>query len=169
MQGVVIGIVEKPVDAQRLIDELVSNCRCDREDISVLARSSAAPGGNVVMDFARRIAEMGGVAAKAAGDAASKGAESLLGVVTRTSPDRGVFSAAGPLALALAGASLSTAGGLAKALAKAGAQDHLAHGYAEAVERGAILISVEPATENIAKCVEQVMARHGATLHEHSH
>src|SRR5436190_21200853 len=40
MAQTIAGIVEKPVDAQRLIDELVRDCLCDRADISVIARST---------------------------------------------------------------------------------------------------------------------------------
>ena len=41
MAQTVAGVVEKPVDAQRLIDELVRDCLCDRADISVIARDAA--------------------------------------------------------------------------------------------------------------------------------
>src|SRR5205085_11047561 len=41
MAQTIAGIVEKPVDAQRLIDELVRDCLCDRADISDIARESA--------------------------------------------------------------------------------------------------------------------------------
>jgi hypothetical protein len=168
MENVVIGILEKPVDAQRLIDELMANCKCDRENISVLARGSSVPGNDVVTSLARRFAEVAGATASAAGGAATKAAESLLGVVTRTAPDRGVFTAVGPLALSLAGASLSSAGGLAKSLAKAGAPDEQSQALAEAVERGAILVSVEAQTENSAKCVRETMARYGVLAPEHA-
>src|ERR671937_351971 len=44
MAKTLIGIVDKPVDAQRLIDELTTSCHCDRSDIGLMMREVKAVG-----------------------------------------------------------------------------------------------------------------------------
>jgi hypothetical protein len=37
MERTVIGLADKPVDAQPIIEDLIGRCVCDRSDISLIA------------------------------------------------------------------------------------------------------------------------------------
>jgi hypothetical protein len=56
MRHTITGLVAKPVDAQRIIDELTSRCMSDRSDISLIAQENGS-----------RVTRMLGGAAQAAG------------------------------------------------------------------------------------------------------
>ena len=166
MPSIVVGIVDKPLEAQRLIDELMSRCLCDRENISVVAQGTSTPGADMVQEILRRGTGIAAGTAKAATAAAGGAVSAAAGMVSRLVPDFGVMNAAGPLASALANAGLKTLDGLAGALAEAGAAQDRAREYAEALRRGGILVAVQPATENMARCAGEIMRKHGAVAHE---
>ena len=139
MAKTIAGVVEKPVDAQRLIDELVGQCLCDRADISVMVRDAAGwwtqqQGGNAA-DLKRAI------------DTTAAGAKSLVD---------GLFEGLEAVSRALPG------GELAKALIAVGVPQREARLYGEAFERGAMLVTVQAKTDKIAQCARRVMTQHGA-------
>ena len=161
MAKTIAGVVEKPVDAQRLIEELVGQCLCDRADISVMVRDAAGwwtqqQGGNAA-DLKRAI------------DTTAAGAKSLvdglfegLEAVSRALPGGGVLRVFGSLGVALANAGVTTAAELAKALIAVGVPQREARLYGEAFERGAMLVTVQAKTDKIAQCARRVMTQHGA-------
>ncbi len=168
MPRFVIGTLQKPVDAQRLIDELVSNCHCDRENIGLLARTSTEHGSNPIEDMLRRGTEVATGAALAAGRVAGRAAQAAASVVAQFMPNLGVLSSVGPFAAGIANAGLKTTNELERALEEAGAARERAAYYADSVQRGGILVSVLAPTENMAKCVEETMRRHHALAPEAS-
>lgn len=92
MRHTISGIVEKPVDAQRLIDELTTRCLADRSDISLIAQDSAGLGAGA--------ARAAGEVASAAGSAAATTVSSLFdfaSAATRQVPGFGVLEAFGQL------------------------------------------------------------------------
>ena len=53
MRQALTGLVEKPVDAQRIIDELTTRCLCDRSDISLIAQESGGQPARMAAGAAR--------------------------------------------------------------------------------------------------------------------
>lgn len=151
MATTIAGVVEKPVDAQRLIDELVQSCLCDRADISVVARDSNQAA-------ARDAVEETAGAAKAFVDGAWHGFEAL----SRSLPGGGMLRFFGSLGRRLADAGLTTAAETAKALIELGVPKGEARHYGEAFEHGGMLVTVQARTDNIARCARGVMMKHGA-------
>src|SRR2546421_2180280 len=91
----VIGLVQKPVDAQRVIDDLVGICGSDRADIGVLARSAQEATGS---EPARALKQGGEIAAEtvaAVGTLAGSVLGALAGVISRAIPGTGPLVAAG--------------------------------------------------------------------------
>ena len=158
MTTTIAGVVQKPVDAQRLVDELVSSCLCDRSDISVMARDSLADGGRQGAETVKKALDTNADAAKVLINWMSQGLES----VTRSIPGGGMIRGFGALAAKLADAGVSTAAGLAKALIDLGVPKGEAHYYGEAFESGGIVVTVQARTENIARCARGVMMKYGA-------
>ena len=64
MTTTIAGVVDKPLDAQRLVDELVSDCLCDRADISVMARDSMQARGRQGADTVKQALDTNAAAAK---------------------------------------------------------------------------------------------------------
>jgi len=152
MAKTIAGAVAKPVDAQRLIDDLVHDCLCDRGDISVMVRDSA-----------------GWWTQKRAIDTTASGAKSLvdglfegLEALSRALPGGGVLRVFGSLGVALANAGVSGAAELARSLVGVGIAPTEARYYGEAFARGAMLVIVQAETDRIAQCARQVMTRHAA-------
>lgn len=166
MDNIVIGVVDKPIQAQKIIDELIGSCRCDRSDIGVMARAADAAASLEAAKGVRR-------AAKAAAQTAAA-TESLLegifraagSVASRLLPGIGELRAVGPIAATLVGAGVGTTAGLVTALVDFGLPQNQASYYAEAVGRGRILITVSAKTNNIAHCAERVMKEHDALVPE---
>jgi hypothetical protein len=161
MQKTVVGVVEKPLDAQRIIDELVQNCLCDRSNISVMLRDPAALGSEVAATVTKAV------------DTTVAAANSVLGgifggveAVSRSIPGGGMLRGVGALGVALANAGLGTAAGVAKALVEAGVSKEHASRYGQAFERGGILIAVQAKTDGIARCAHEVLMKHGALMSE---
>ena len=163
---IVIGVVEKPIQAQKIIDELIGNCRCDRSDIGVMAR---AGDGGASLDVAKAVRRT----AKAAAQTAAA-TETLLdgifraagSIASRLLPGIGELRAVGPIAATLVGAGVGTTAGLVTALVDFGLPQNQASHYADAVGCGRILISVSAKTNNIANCAERVMKEHDALAPE---
>lgn len=161
MANTLAGIVEKPIDAQRLIDELVSDCLCDRADVSVMVRDAA---GWWTREQSETAADL-----KRAVDTTASGARSLVGgqfdgleALSRALPDGGVLRVFGSLGVALANAGVATSAELVKALIAIGIAQREARFYGEAFARGAMLVAVQANTESIAECARRVMRAHGA-------
>lgn len=86
----IAGVVHKPADAQRLIDELTRDCLCDRADISVLTRS---PETSKATSTVKEGINEGVHAAKTIVDGLFQGFES----VTRSVPGGGLLRAFGSM------------------------------------------------------------------------
>jgi hypothetical protein len=165
MRHTVTGLVEKPVDAQRIIDELTTRCLSDRSDISLIAQDSAGQGSGTASGAARAAGQV----ASAAGTAAASTVSSLFefaAAATRQLPGFGVLKAFGQLGTMLSRTALSTAEDLTKAFVDFGIERDLARRYADALKKGSILIVVDAKTDNMARCARQVLTTHGATVPE---
>jgi hypothetical protein len=144
MAKTIARAVAKPVDAQRLIDDLVHDCLCQRADMSVMVMVRDPAGW-----WTHQQSETA-AGAKRAIDTTASGAKSLvdglfegLEAVSRALPGGGVLRVFGSL----------VAVGIAPTEARY---------YGEAFERGAMLVIVQAMTDRIAQCARQVMTRHGA-------
>ena len=162
MTTTIAGVVEKPVDAQRLVDELVSDCLCDRSDISVMARDSVSDGRREGAETVKKALDTNADAAKVLINWMAQGLES----VTRSIPGGGMIRGFGSLAAKLADTGVTTAAGLAKALIDVGVPRGEAKHYAEAFERGGIVVTVQARTDNMAQCARKTMMKYGAGAEE---
>ena len=166
MAKTVVGLMQTSAEAQRVVQELQSDCGCSREDIGLMAQDREA--GTREREAARggeRGGEMASGALAGAGTGAAVGGVLGLvaGVASLSIPGLGPFIAAGPIASALAGAGIgAAAGGLIGALTSIGVPEGEAHYYAEGVRRGGTLITVRADTEQAADCAANVMRAHGA-------
>jgi hypothetical protein len=162
MTTTIAGVVEKPVDAQHLVDELVESCHCDRSDISVMAR-----------DAMRENRRQGAETVKKALDTNAEAAKTLIGwmsegleAATRSLPGGGMIRTFGSLGSQLANAGVGTAAELAKALVELGVPKGEARHYGEAFENGGIVVTVQARTDNIAMCARGVFSKYGAIAEE---
>jgi len=162
MTTTIAGVVEKPLDAQRLMDELVADCLCDRSDISAMARDAGQAGRREGAQTVKQAVDANAAAAKTLIGWMSDGLDS----VTRSIPGGGTIRAFGSVGAMLADAGVSTAAEVAKALVDLGVPGGEARQYAEAFERGGIVVTVQARTENIARCAREVMMKYGAILEE---
>ena len=166
MAKTIAGVVEKPVDAQRLIDALESECLCDRADISVMVRDSAGWWTGQQATTATDL--------KRASDTTAAGARSLVGglfegleALSRALPGGGMLRVFGSLGVTLANAGVATAAELVKALVAVGIPQPEARFYGEAFERGAMLVTVQARSDQMAECARRVMTQHGALAPAH--
>jgi len=161
MDHTVMALAEKPVDAQRIIDDLTSLCVCDRSDISLVARDDSQQGSGVLSEAARATGQL----AAAAGAAAASTLGSMLGAgsraMTRNVSGFGVLNAFGQLGGMLSRTALATAEDLGKAFKDLGVEGELAREHAEALRQGGILVVVHAKTGKMAECARRVMATHG--------
>ena len=153
MAKTIAGIVTKPADAQRILDELQASCLCDRSDISLMHRDSAQVSGAV----------------KSAVDSSAAAASSMVNAIfagvnaaSRSLPGGGMLRAAGSFGVALANAGLDAGAGLAKALIDAGVPKAQAHQYSDALDRGGILVMVQARTDKMAQCARTILIKNGA-------
>jgi hypothetical protein len=153
MANTIAGIVERPADAQRIIDELQASCLCDRSDISLMHRDAAQVSGAV-----KSAVDSGAAAASSMVSAMFAG----VNAVSRSLPGGGMLRAVGSFGAALANAGLDAGAGLAKALIDAGVPQDQAHHYGDAMNRGGILILVQAKTDKMAQCARQILMKHGA-------
>jgi hypothetical protein len=162
MRHTVTGLAEKPIDAQRIIEDLTGRCLCDRSDISLVARDQPQNAASAAARGAGQLADI-------AGTAAVTTLEGFLGfasAATKGDSPTGVLRAAGNLGSLLAKTALGGAKDVARAFTEYGMESALAADYAEAVQRGSILIVVDAKTEGIARCAQQVLANHGAVTRQ---
>ncbi len=166
MRHTVTGLVDKPVDAQKIIDDLMMNCLCDRGDIGIMAGEAAHRPGGVLAQAARAAGQV----VTAAGTAAATTLDGVMGIgsklVSRQVSGFGLLSAVGQLGVVLSKAALNGAQDLAKALADMGMEAELARDYADALRQGSIVIVVDAKTDNMASCVRKILATHGAVSPE---
>jgi hypothetical protein len=162
MTTTIAGVVEKPVEAQRLVDELVESCLCDRSDISVVARDALGGGRREGADTVKRALDANVEAAKTLIGWMSDGLEA----VTRSVPGGGSIRAFGSLGARLAEAGVGTAADLGKALVELGVPKAEARYYSESFDTGGILVTVQAHTDNIARCARSVMMKYGAVAEE---
>ena len=153
MAQTIAGIVTKPADAQRIIDELQASCLCDRSDISLMHRDSAQVSGAV----------------KSAVDSSAAAASSMVSAIfagvnaaSRSLPGGGVLRAVGSFGVALAHTGLDAGAGLAKALIDAGVPKAQAHQYSDALDHGGILVMVQAKTDKMAQCARTILTKNGA-------
>ncbi len=161
MRHTITGLVDKPVDAQRIIDELMTRCLTDRSDLSLITQDTAGMGAGV--------ARAAGEVASSAGSAVAKTISGLFDVAsaaTRPVPGFGVLRAFGQLGALLSRTVLATGEDLTKAFVNFGIDSDLARRYSDALREGRILMVVDAKTDNMARCARQVMATHGATMPE---
>jgi hypothetical protein len=154
----VAGLVDKPVEAQGVIDDLTTLCLCERSDISLIARDHPGQGSLPVGEALRATGQV----AATAGAAAAKTLASVLGlgsaIVSRKVSGFGVLSAVGQAGAALSKTAFDTAQDAVKALMDFGIERNLARVYADALGTGSILIVVEAKTQKMADCASRVMA-----------
>ena len=165
MRHTVTGLVEKPVDAQRIIDELTTRCLSDRSDISLIAQDGAGQAAGTVAGASRAAGQVASAAGSAAVNTVS-GLFEFASAATRQVPGFGALKAVGQLASSLSRTALSTAEDLTKAFVDYGIEHDLARRYSDALKQGNILIVVDAKTDNMARGARQVMSTHGATAHE---
>lgn len=161
MRHTVTGLIEKPVDAQKIIDDLLAQCLCDRSDIGMIAGNDPRRPGTMA-----KAARAAGQVALAAGTAATTALDGILGVgsdlVSRRVAGFGVLSAAGRVGSILSRAALTGMQDVAKTFIDLGVEAELAREYAEALRQGSILIIVDAKTDNMAHCARRILAAHGA-------
>ena len=161
MRHTVTGLIDKPADAQKIIDDLLAQCLCDRSDIGMIAGNDPRQRGGIA-----KAAHAAGQAAVAAGSAAATALEGILGVgsdlVSRRVEGFGMLSAAGKIGSILSRAALTGVQDVAKTFIDLGMEAELAREYAEALRQGSILIVVDAKTDNMASCARKVLAAHGA-------
>ena len=160
MVTTLIGTVDKPVDAQSIIEELVSSCRCDRSDISLITRDAAA--GSKPSDGLREAAHHAAHATQAAGDALAALWGAGTQFMTRAVPGLGALRAVGPFGSTLLKTGFEAGASLGRALVDAGIPESEARRAAKALEEGGIVITVQARTENAARCAEGILATYGA-------
>jgi hypothetical protein len=165
MRHTVTGLVEKPVDAQRIIDELTTRCLSDRSDISLIAQDSESHGGGIASGGARAAGHVASAAGAAAAGTVS-GLFQFAAAATQQIAGFGALKAAGKLGSTLSRTALSTAEDLTRAFVDFGIEQDLARRYSDALKQGNILIVVDAKTDNMARCAQQVMATHGASAPE---
>ncbi len=138
---IVVGLFERPQDAERAIDALES-AGFVQDEISVLAQDHIIEehfDGQEIKPV-RESAGLGAVGGSAIGGLAGL----LAGVGAITIPGIGAVLAAGALASTLAGAVVGgTAGSLVGALIGLGVSEEDAEFYAEGVKRKGVLIAVQ--------------------------
>ena len=165
MRHTVTGLIDKPAEAQKIIDDLVTQCLCDRSDIGMIAGGDPRRPGTLA-----KAARAAGQVAMAAGTAASTAFEGMLGVgsdlVSRRVEGFGVLSAAGRLGNILSRAALTGMQDVARTFIDLGMEAELAREYAEALRQGSILIIVDAKTDNMAHCALKILAAHGALTPE---
>lgn len=165
MRHTVTGLVDKPADAQTIIDELMARCLCDRSNISLIAHDTSDLPSRAGATAVRTASQL----AAAAGSMAVTTISGLTGLasgMTRHVRGVGVLRAFGDLGAALSRTALSTAEDLTHAFVDFGITDELARHYADSLRQGKILLVVDAKTENIARCARQMLATHGAVIPE---
>ncbi len=158
MTKIIVGLFDTISDAQEAIQDL-RDAGFSSEDISFLARSEqdverADTGTEMEEDAA--VGATGGAVVGGLGGL-------LVGIGAITIPGIGPAVGAGALLTTLAGAGVgAAAGGLVGALIGAGIPEEEAHVYAEAVRRGAALVTIQTDTDEEAYRAADILNRHNA-------
>lgn len=163
MANTLFAVVEKPADAQYIIDELMQACLCDRSDIGVMTRHAGSTAGDDAPN------PVSASRAPSIVDEMSAGASSMLegmfkaaNALSRALPGGGILRAMGNVAQPILQAGLGTATQLAKALTGAGAPPAEARELGQAFQQGGVLISVNCKTDQIEQCARKVLSKYGA-------
>lgn len=162
MRHTVTALVDKPIEAQYLIEELTARCMADRSDISLIAQENSGHVSRMLTGAARAAGQVAG-AVGAAAAAAGSAAAGFASPVSRDVPGLGVLSVAGQLGASLSATAFRTVEDLAKAFVGIGVEQTLASSYADALRKGQILIVVDAKTDAIAQCARQVIAKQRVT------
>jgi hypothetical protein len=161
----IAGVVQKPLDAQRMIDELTSECLCDRSDITVLVRDGEGwigQAANQAGGGVKQSIDNGTAAARTVIDMLSQGTESI----SRSIPGGGVLRTFGAMGTAVANAAVAGGAELAKALIDSGVPRNSADFYSGAFDRGDILVTVQARSDKMAQCAQKIMMKYGAVAPE---
>jgi hypothetical protein len=149
MAKTVIGILENPSVAQQAVEELLKS-GFQRRDIGIISS-----------DLLRETAAAAAGASKGMAFGALAGM--LLSATTKLIPGFGPILVAGPGLTLLGGSTLGAlAGGIVGALKSRGVPEEQANLYAEGVQRGGTLITVNASTDELAQRAVKTLKRHGA-------
>ncbi|HEY2156961.1 MAG TPA: general stress protein [Isosphaeraceae bacterium] len=157
----VVGLFDSRDAADRAIEALKA-AGFRAEDLSVVARETS-----LTADVASDVkAEDGALEAVAGGSLLGGVAGLLAGLGAMAIPGMGLILAAGPIATTLAGAAVgAAAGGMIEAMIAQGIPPERADFYTEALERGAILVTVRT-TEDRADAARRILAENGGSSAE---
>lgn len=157
MAKTLIGLFDNLGHAQAAVRALVER-GIAQDDIGFMADQRHELPGTA------RLNESEGALAGAASGATLGGVAGLAAaLVPLTIPGIGPILAAGPLAAALAGMGLGAlAGGLIGGLMRLGVSEAQAHAYAEALRRGAILVTVAADRPAQAELAVKLLREHAA-------
>jgi uncharacterized membrane protein len=145
MAKTVIGLMDNPSQAQRVVEELLQS-GFDRGDIGIVVKDIREEGEAVFEGSFKGMA-IGALAGM------------LLAATASMVPGLGLVLVAGPM---VGGAIGALAGGLASALMRQGVPEADAHFYAEGVRRGGALVTVNAQNDELAARALEIMKRHGA-------
>jgi hypothetical protein len=149
MTKTVIGLISKPSEAEKAIDELLDS-GFDRKRIGVVSSELLSEAS---------AAMRGATSGMAIGGAAGL----LLAAAAIAIPGIGPALVAGPAAALFASTMVGAlAGGLIGGLTTRGVPEDEAHFYAEGLRRGGTLITVNAENEERAARAVEIMKRHGA-------
>lgn len=169
--GTIVALFDNYTDAQRAVDMLVSR-GFDRDSVSFAAQESAvtvangANGTNYIEGTQQHAEVAEGVST---GALVGGGAGLLVGIAALMIPGVGPLFVTGVLASViastLAGATAgAAAGGLSAALAEHGLPEDTADLYAEGVERGGVVLSIN--TDNVQQARELLQAANATNIHD---
>jgi hypothetical protein len=158
MRHTVTALVDKPIEAQYIIEELTARCLVDRSDISLIAQENSGHASRMLAGAAQAAGQVAG-AVGAAAAAAGSAATGFASAVSHDVPGVGVLSVAGRLGASLSATAFSTVENLAKAFAGIGIEQSLASSYADALRDGHILIVLDAKTDAMAQCAQRVIAK----------
>jgi heat induced stress protein YflT len=161
----IVGSFDSFEEAQDVFRDLQS-AGFSKDDISIIANDASRrlSASGLPKDAPATMSDTGSGAATgaAAGGVLGGAAGLVVGLMGLAIPGIGPIVAAGPLAAALAGAGVgAVAGGLIGGLTSAGVPEDDANYYAEAVRRGAALVTVR-ADDSRAEEAARIMRTHGA-------
>ncbi|MFL6574636.1 MAG: hypothetical protein ACJ8G4_22985 [Burkholderiales bacterium] len=158
MPRTVTALVDKPIEAQYIIEELTARCLVDRSDISLIAQENSGHASRMLAGAAQAAGQVAG-AVGAAAAAAGSAATGFASAVSHDVPGVGVLSVAGRLGGSLSATAFGTLEALAKAFIGIGIEQNLANRYADALRNGQILIVLDAKTDAMAQCARQVIAK----------
>ncbi len=156
----VVGLIDDFEGARETIDDLIGD-GFSRDSIGIIAKeekSRTAQGRERISDEQIKGVKVGVEAGAGVGALAGL----LIGAGAFTVTGLGAVVAAGPIAAALAGAGLgAVTGGVYGAIRNLGVPENEAKFYAEGVQRGGVLVTVET-DEAGAERAADILKSHGA-------